>query len=336
MAEQDVYRELAKRLMMENSETVREIWRIVCSEEEAAIVARMPATVDELCEAFGKGREEMQAVIDGLFARGAVFDYVKDGVTMYRGPRHIVQFHDATILWPDAPPELFDLWRSFSETDYPGLLELVTSLKLPSFMRVIPIGETVEARNQVLAFEDAAAMLGSAREIAVTTCVCRKLMGRCDAPLEVCLQLDRGAEYTIKRGTGRRVDVGEALEILARARDAGLVHMTENTAGRSNVLCNCCSCCCEMLRFATDTRTKGVVAPSRFRPRVDAGTCSSCGACAEVCPVGAMGVPEGGTAVVDEAACIGCGLCANSCPLDAIQLVEVRPREFIPGADRAQ
>jgi ferredoxin len=332
MEGQDVYRELSKRLMMEDSETLHKIWRIVCSEEEAAIVARMPATLKELSDAFSKDPAEMQPVLDGLFHRGAVFDSMKDGVRTYRGPRHIVQFHDSTILWEEAPGELFDLWREFSETDYPGLLELVTGLKLPSFMRVIPIGETIEAKNQVLSFEDAGAMLRAARSIAVTTCVCRRLMRRCDAPLEVCLQLDRGAEYALRRGTGRPVGLEEALEILETAQKAGLVHMTENTAGRSNVLCNCCSCCCEMLRYASDSKTRGVVAPSRFRAEVDEGACTGCGACSEVCPVEAVTVGVDGTASVEADACIGCGLCASRCPAQAVSLVEVRPRDFIPGA----
>lgn len=331
MEQQDVYRELSKKLMLEHSRVIPQIWRIICTDEEARIVNRMPATVDELARDFAKSTEDMQGIVDGLFHRGAAFDFVKDQTTFYRGPRHIIQFHDATILWPEAPQEMFRLWEEFEETDYPQLLELVTSINLPSFMRVIPIGETIEVRNQVLSYEDARSMLESSSMVAVTTCVCRKLMKRCDRPLEVCLQLNRGAEYTIKRGTGRQVSVQEALEILKKARDAGLVHMTENTSGRSNVLCNCCNCCCEMLRFATDVKTKGVLAPSRFRARVDEAACTACGLCGEICPVKAIAVEQGDAAVVKADACIGCGLCASVCPVEAIALTEARPKEFIPG-----
>ena len=331
MEQQDVYRELSKKLMMENSRVLPLIWKAVCNEEEARIVNRMPATVDELAREFSKTAGEMQGIIDELFHRGAAFEFAKDGVTYYRGPRHIVQFHDSTILWAEAPAEMFDLWLEFEEADYPQLLELVTSINLPSFMRVIPIGETIAARNQVLSYEDARAMLEASNMVAVTTCVCRKLMKRCDRPLEVCLQLNRGAEYTVKRGTGRQVSVEEALDILKQAREAGLVHMTENTAGRSNVLCNCCNCCCEMLRFATNVKTRGVLAPSRYQARVDAELCTACGLCEEICPVEAIGVHQGDVAEVKAEACIGCGLCASVCPVEAIALVEVRPKEFIPG-----
>lgn len=331
MEQQDVYRELSRKLMMENSRVLPLIWRIVCNEQEARIVNRMPATVDDLARDFSMTTLEMQKVLDDLFHRGAVFDFVKDGVTHYRGPRHIVQFHDSTILWAEAPKEIFDLWLEFEETDYPQLLELVTSVNLPSFMRVIPIGEVIETKNQVLSYEDAKVMLETSSMVAVTTCVCRKLMKRCDRPLEVCLQLNRGAEYTVKRGTGRQVSVDEAMDILRQARDAGLVHMTENTSGKSNVLCNCCNCCCEMLRFATNVKTRGVLAPSRYQARVDTGSCTACGLCEETCPVEAIAVDRGDAAVVKGHACIGCGLCASVCPAEAVVLVEARPREFIPG-----
>ncbi len=331
MEQQDVYRELSKKLMLENSTILPKIWRIVCSDEEAQLVNRLPATLEQLVQESGKAAEKMQDTIDELFHRGVIFDFVKDGAVFYRMPRHILQFHDATILWPEAPEELFTLWEEFEDTDYPQLLELVTAIKLPSFMRVIPIGETIEARNQVLAFEDARKMLESAGSIAVTTCVCRKLMKRCDGPLEVCLQINRGAEYNIKRGTGRKVSLDEAVAILKISEAAGLVHMTENTAGKSNVLCNCCNCCCEMLRFATNEKTKGVLAPSRFQAKVDAGTCTTCGMCMEICPVEAIALDTDDIAAVNADACIGCGLCATVCPIEAISLFEVRPKEFIPG-----
>jgi ferredoxin len=329
MEQQDVYRELSKKLMLENSTILPRIWRIVCSNEEAQLVNRLPATLEQLVQESGKAAKTMQDTMDELFHRGVVFDFVKDGVTSYRMPRHILQFHDATILWQEAPEELFKLWEEFEDADYPQLLELVTAIKLPSFMRVIPIGETIEAKNQVLAFEDARKMLENADSIAVTTCVCRKLMKRCDGPLEVCLQINRGAEYNIKRGTGRKVGLDEAIAILKISEEAGLVHMTENTTGRSNVLCNCCNCCCEMLRFATNEKTKGVLAPSRFQAKVDAGTCTSCGMCMEICPVDAIALND--IAEVSPDACIGCGLCASACPVEAISLFEVRPKEFIPG-----
>ncbi len=331
MTLQDIYRELSKKLLMEHSAVLPRIWKTVCSEDEAKIVNALPAAAHELAARFGTTEDDMLATLGGLFHKGAVFEAVKGGVTTYRMPRHIIQFHDATILWKEAPQELMDLWMKFEETDYPMLLELVTQIKMPSFMRVIPIGESITPRNQVLAHEDALGMLKGAQVIAVTDCACRTLLKRCDHPLEVCIQINRGAEYAIKRGTGRPIDAAEAREILELSRKAGLVHMTENTAGRSNVICNCCNCCCEMLRFATDEKTRrAVLSPSRYQAHLDKEACTACGLCADICPVKALGSENGDTVLLDVDVCIGCGLCATVCPVGAVTLVEVRPPDFIP------
>lgn len=50
---------------------------------------------------------------------------------------------------------------------------------------------------------------------------------------------------------------------------------------------------------------------------VRADTCTACGACAAVCPTGALRLEAGAEAVVlsyDAAACIGCGRCVLTCP----------------------
>lgn len=46
--------------------------------------------------------------------------------------------------------------------------------------------------------------------------------------------------------------------------------------------------------------------------------CVACGACAKVCPKGAISVRRGVAAQVDSAACIGCGKCAKECPAGVI------------------
>ena len=44
--------------------------------------------------------------------------------------------------------------------------------------------------------------------------------------------------------------------------------------------------------------------------------CLSCGACVEVCPVGA--ISEGDIYVIDTDTCIECGACVDICPTGAI------------------
>ena len=66
--------------------------------------------------------------------------------------------------------------------------------------------------------------------------------------------------------------------------------------------------------------------PAAYRGQVllDAARCVGDGACARVCPSGAIGVAadsDGGWAWdLDDARCVFCGLCAEACPTGAIAL----------------
>lgn len=52
--------------------------------------------------------------------------------------------------------------------------------------------------------------------------------------------------------------------------------------------------------------------------KVDKEQCLSCGACIDVCPVGALSQDTDGKTVCDAGACIDCGGCESVCPVGAI------------------
>jgi Pyruvate/2-oxoacid:ferredoxin oxidoreductase delta subunit len=326
----EAYSSLTKKIIGHESKKLDKIWAVLVSPEEAAILDMLPKPAEEVALSAGIDLDRAEAMLDSLFHKGIAFEGIKDNKKIFRIPRHIIQFHDASLLWAEAPQELFELWAEYMDTDYRAMVEQMADLNAPSFMRVLAINETVDKKSRVLGYEDAANILKNARSIAVTSCVCRKSEKKCDNPIEVCLQVNRGAEYNIKRGTGRAISFADALDILKMSEEKGLVHMTENVADGSNVICNCCSCCCEMLRYALIPRTKNIVAPSRFLAAVDASTCLFCGQCADICPMKAITSDGETPSQVNSEVCIGCGICAMTCPSESIKLLEVREEGFIP------
>jgi heterodisulfide reductase subunit A len=67
--------------------------------------------------------------------------------------------------------------------------------------------------------------------------------------------------------------------------------------------------------------SKGKVTVEAITARIDPQLCAGCGACAKVCPYGAIIVDrESKLAHVVEAACAGCGTCSPECPLGAITM----------------
>jgi NAD-dependent dihydropyrimidine dehydrogenase PreA subunit len=127
----------------------------------------------------------------------------------------------------------------------------------------------------------------------------------------------------------------QAVAVLDQAEDAGLVHTVSNVLAGATYVCNCCGCCCGILRGITEYGLEHSVAAANYLAAVDPELCTGCGACLERCQVGAMSQPEQ-TAMADPQRCIGCGLCVTGCPAEAVTLKQ-KPEEQIvhPPADFA-
>ena len=189
----------------------------------------------------------------------------------------------------------------------------------------------------VLPYDDVRAILGKASSFRVETCVCRQQQDeldarRCDFPLESCLWFS-SAESGAEAGG---ISHEEALAVLDEAERVGLVHTVSNVASGIGYVCNCCGCCCGILRGITDWGISDSVAYANYYAVIEPEFCASCGTCIERCQVGAISEGDG-FSVVDRSRCIGCGLCVTGCPNDVARLERKPEAEIVhPPKDFAE
>ena len=325
----DIYEQMTDRIMLTGSKLIPELFRMIADQSEAELLMAMPGKPEALAEKIGRPPAEVAAACDKLYYKGLAFKSFKGGTVGYKMCRDMIQFHDATILWPEATKAYHDLWQRFMEEEWPMFARLAEQFFPKPFTRIIPVGQAVDAGNQqVLDIDSANRIVMDADTIAVTKCTCRLTAHKCDMPLEVCLQVGNAAKYTLDRGTGRAVSKEEALSILADCEEKGLVHVTMNKAHAGHFICNCCACCCQAMPLVISEGLK-ILDPSRYVAEIDPDVCSACGTCLDRCFFSAIEEQVDAMAVIAEK-CMGCGLCQVTCPEDAITLKAVRPEDFIP------
>ncbi|MDP2644165.1 MAG: 4Fe-4S binding protein [Desulfobacterales bacterium] len=185
--------------------------------------------------------------------------------------------------------------------------------------------------ERVLPCEQIGPIVEAASRIAVAHCPCRMsaaVLGRaCPHSLEVCLKYDELAEYVMDHGLARAVSKDEALHILRRCEEEGLVHMVDNAQQQIKHTCNCCGDYCWNVGIIRRRKIPrdDLMAVYFIRETLHE-RCTGCNACAEICPVSAVKIADQ-RAQIDLDWCIGCGVCAGVCPAGAITIKRRIPED---------
>ena len=205
--------------------------------------------------------------------------------------------------------------------------------KKPSLLKVIPIENEIPNKTEIEPYESISNIIEGGKSWGVGTCICKKekmMRGEgCDNPKEVCMAVAPFENYFIDHFLMKPITKDEAYKTLDMAEEAGLVHMVNNVKGGHFTICNCCGCCCGLMRALNEFGYTEAIGNSNFYAVVDKDLCTSCGICIDRCQVKA--ITPGDTAEVNSR-CIGCGLCISSCPVEAIRLKrrEVEQMEYVP------
>lgn len=330
MPDKSLYEQFAAKMFHPDSVYIPKILKSMINDRQAAVLMAMPGSTAQVAQKAVLSEDQALSDLKDLYRKGLAFKKEKGGETQWRAPMHLAQFHDATIVWPEATRDFYELWRIYMEEEWPKLAPVFAKILPRPFTRVVPVGKSLDTgKVKVLAPENVRQILESASRIAVTPCTCRLTMKKCDAPVEVCLQINKAADYTVDRGSGRELTLDEALKIIDQTEEAGLVHVTMNKADMGHFICNCCGCCCQSFTLLISDGVN-LCDPSRYVPEVDADTCTACGACEDRCWFSAIAVGDDDVAQVNKEKCLGCGQCAIGCPEEAITMTEIREASFIP------
>ena len=332
----DVYQRLAKELdglphgfPATDSGVELAILRKIFSPEDAAMALRLkplPETAAMVARRLRRPSGEVRDFLDGMAERGQIFSFRLRGRRYYGLAPFIVGIWEFQLNHLDR--ELAELFETYA----PSLLGTLGSVA-PALARVVPVHRRIEARAEVLPYDDLKVMLEGCNSFRVADCLCRKeqaLLGKpCSHTSETCMSFSKEPNaYEGMPEWGREITRQEALELLDRLEEEGLVHCTYNFQREPFFVCNCCSCCCGFLRALNEHAAPYMLARSNYVSSIDLESCPACGECGgDRCPVSAISAGADGYAV-DQERCIGCGVCALVCSCDAIRLV---PR---PESDR--
>jgi len=335
------------------SDLLYRILRLLVSEREAALIAQLPVRPFSAARAARIWRmpvAEAEAVLDELAGRAVLVDVEEDGARTYVLPPPMAGFFEFSMMRVrgDLDQQLLaELFYEYLNVEDEFITALFTRGETQlgrTFVceSALPTVDRDGLVLEVLDFERASEVVRTATSRSVGMCYCRHKMehlGRaCDAPMDICMTFNTTASSLIRHGHAREVDVDECLDLLAAARERGLVQFGENVRTRVNFICNCCGCCCEALIAARRFGHLHPVHTTGFLPHVDPVTCTGCGKCVTACPVEAMSLvsandPDRPKRKISKLAvdtCLGCGVCVPACPEGGIRLDRRERREITP------
>lgn len=318
-----------------DNEKLRQILAILFSEEEAFVASRFPlheATLDELVRLTGHEPARLESTLGRMADKGLVLDMPHKGTIYYLLLPGLIGFFEFSFMKQRADLPLAELARLMSEYLYEdpqnGQAREFFGSKTP-LTRSLAYEEAIPVSSQVTSYEGAREIIRKSGGGAVGLCYCRHKKEHLDqscakgAPVEgICISLGSAAKFMTRRGFAEERSVDELLKVIDQAREYNLTHITDNIRHKPSFICNCCSCCCELLAGVQAGYHDGV-GKTGLRVTVDKETCTGCGLCVKACNVAALELEQGNRLHIAHGICLGCGACLPTCPRDALQMIPV-------------
>jgi electron transport complex protein RnfB len=326
-----VYSELAQRLDQIPNGLARtesgvelELLAWLFDPEEARVASTMrltPEPAETIASRVGLTTDEAARMLARMREKGLIRARATDAGPVYGLLPFIVGIYEEQLPRMDA--ELAALFERYIQETRGGS----TADGGTSVHRVIPVERSIPLDLEIFPHEKASRLLDRAKSWGVRSCICRvqkKLIGEgCGHTVENCLVFAPTEDAFDGSEATRTITREEAHRILAEAAEEGLIHSTMNQRDQVFYICNCCTCCCGVMRGVAEFAVPTAVARSDFRAAVSDDDCTGCGVCVDRCQFKALAVEEG-VCRVDYTRCVGCGVCVAGCALEAL-VMERRP-----------
>ncbi|MFO8049438.1 MAG: 4Fe-4S binding protein [Desulfosudaceae bacterium] len=297
------------------------ILKYLFSEDDARMFAGMShllETPEAVAARLDQPAADLAARLDDMAERGLLFRLKKGDSSRYAAIPFVHGLFEFQVKTLDR--ELSEMVQTYFDEAFDTAMQKGADY----FLRPIPVQRSLDVTQEVAGYEDAVKILSSKPKIVITDCICRKrtqVLGTgCDKQLEACFMFGSMGQYYLDRDMGREISLEEAITILEKCREDGLVTQpatSQNPAG----MCNCCGDCCGVLVALKKHPRPAELVFANHSVRVDAEECTGCETCLERCQMDALSLNQDEVAEVDPDRCIGCGLCVTTCPVEAITLV---------------
>jgi ferredoxin len=321
----------------------------------ASFAEKKSQTMEQLKLSSGLSEEEINKKVKALAGRGVIFNQPNSkGIMVFR---LLPLFNVGTFEYKfmgkleksDRDKEICALFskmfvdlRSLVQDNYDAIVPML--MATPPVDRTVPvlenkakkepvkivINEMLEAaRDKILPAQKVEELIAKFDEIALGHCFCRHYKDMLGTPCkqtkdrETCFTFGKSARFTSAQGFARMISKEEALQVLKKAEEDGLVHKAYHpnfdTSKDETSICNCCRCCCAN---AVDNMIAPITNTTNFLSSVNEDLCIGCGKCVKVCHTYAAYLKDSKKASRKEELCIGCGICAHFCPQNAISMIE--------------
>ena len=300
------------------------VLRKIFSPEEASLAGQLTGSMksaEAIANRIGLTAEEAEARLTKMAKRGLLWSYKEGEKSLFRLAPFVVGIYEAQLESMDH--ELAHLVEEYLANG--GAVGIMKPQ--PALHRVVPAQKAVKS-EWILPYDDVKAILLQSKIFHLRDCICRVqqdyISRKCDFPLRTCLS------FSSFDRPPHPLDISkeEAVAFLDKAEEMGLVHTVSNVMKGFGYVCNCCGCCCGILRGINEWGIENSVAYANYYAIIDPDECVGCGICRKRCQVHAISEQDGISAV-NVKKCIGCGLCATGCPNKAAKLVRKTDEEIV-------